>query len=462
MCYNNNMPKKILRDIVNVSSETKKRKKQAPAAKKPDIEVEHLGETTARGRAKEKAFSSFFSTFEDRKKEQEALMHTPPSTPRFALWGVALATLLFAVFLLLSFFSGAVVNIAPLKESVILDSSLTAYKEKGGLPFQMIVLQGEQSSTVLATEERKVERKAEGRIVVFNTFSSKSQILVKNTRFEDPEGRYYRIRKPITVPGTTVEGGEIVPGQIEVTVYADFTGEEYNRGLTDFTIPGFKGGPRFDSFFARSKTAMEGGFSGVVKTASEDDISKARTELQEALRASLLSRAQTEVPEGFILYDDAVFFDFEEPALGAEETTGDTLEILEKGKLYGIIFEESALARNIARTTIPLYNEGAVFSRDLETLSFSILNKNEIDPKDVDELSVSFAGTLDIIWEVDKEEVIADLAGKPKVDFSEIISTYGNIKKAEANIRPFWKGVFPEDKSRIEVRVSDEPNMSQE
>ncbi len=462
MCYNNDMPKKILRDIVNVnvsSDDTKKRRKRTSVRKEPDIELDYIDETTVKDKIREKAFSSFFSTFAERKKQQEYVSHKAPSGPHFALWGVAVAALLFVVFILLSFFSGATVNVAPLKESVILDSSLTAYKEQGGLPFQLIVLQGAETSVVAATEERTVERKAEGQIVIFNTFSSKSQVLVKNTRFQDPEGKIYRIRKSITVPGTTVEGGEIVPGQLEVTVYADFTGAEYNRGLTDFTIPGFKGDPRFDSFYARSKSSMEGGFSGVVKTASEADIATARTTLQNTLRTSLLANARLEVPEGFILYDDAVFFTFEEGGPGAEETTGDALELVERGALHGIIFEKSAVAKNIARATIPLYDEGKVFSRDLEDLSFKITNKDEINPTEVTEVSFTLAGALNIIWEVDEAKLTADLLGTPKIDFSQTISTYGNIKKAEANIRPFWKKAFPTDEARIEIKLSDSPEM---
>jgi len=456
------MPKKILRDIVNVSSDSKKRKKRTSVRKESDIELDYIDETTIKDRVRAKAFSSFFSTFAERKKQQTYTPHTPSSGPRFALWGVAVAALLFVVFILLSFFSGAVVNISPLKESVVLDTNLTAYKEQGGLPFQLIVLQGSEVSVVSATEERTVERKAEGQIIIFNTFSSKTQVLVKNTRFQDPEGLIYRIRKQITVPGTTVEGGEIVPGQLEVTVYADFTGAEYNRGLTDFTIPGFKGDPRFDSFFARSKTSMEGGFSGVVKTASESDIASARVVLQNTLRTALIAKARLEVPEGFILYDDAVFFEFEEGGPGAEETTGDALELIERGALHGIIFDKSALARNIARTAIPLYDEGKVFSRDLEDLSFSITDKEDLSPTEVTEVSFSFAGAVEIIWEVDKAKLTADLAGTPKIDFSQTISTYGNIKKAEANIRPFWKKTFPTDEARIEIKLSDSPEAMEE
>jgi len=73
----------------------------------------------------------------------------------------------------------------------------------------------------------------------------------------------------IDISSLFIENGKTVPGSIEVTVYADEPLSKYNIGLTDFTVPGFKGAPQFETFYARSKTPMTGGFTGMEPVVEE-------------------------------------------------------------------------------------------------------------------------------------------------------------------------------------------------
>ena len=54
-----------------------------------------------------------------------------------------------------------------------------------------------------------MERKASGQIIVYNAYNDNNQKLIKNTRFETPDGKIYRIQASIIVPGTKVEEGKI-------------------------------------------------------------------------------------------------------------------------------------------------------------------------------------------------------------------------------------------------------------
>ena len=82
---------------------------------------------------------------------------------------------------------------------------------------------------------KEIERRASGKIIVFNNYSTNSQRLIARTRFETLEGKIYRIRDAVVVPGISDKDGRKTPGSIEVTVFADEPGEEYNIGYTDFT-----------------------------------------------------------------------------------------------------------------------------------------------------------------------------------------------------------------------------------
>jgi len=130
-------------------------------------------------------------------------------------------------------FAKATIQVVLHKETINVDTILKSGKmDKADLPLEIMQLDMTERKTAKATGVENVEKKASGRIVVYNEFSSAPQKLIATTRFETPDGKIYRIKDAVTVPGA---------GSVEATVYADQPGEEYNIDLTDFTIPGFKG-----------------------------------------------------------------------------------------------------------------------------------------------------------------------------------------------------------------------------
>jgi len=372
---------------------------------------------------------------------------------RFAIWGIAIFAVLFLLFVLLQFFSGTIVEIVPLQKNVTIDGNFIAQKgvKETDLSFKLVVLDSSLSGEVTATGEKNVEKKASGNIIIFNKYSSKPQKLIKRTRFETPNGKIYRIDKYVMVPGTTIKNGKVTPGSVEVTVYADIPGEEYNTGLTDFTIPGFKGDPRFNKFYARSKTPIENGFSGVVKIASDEDVLKVEEELQNSLKETLLMQARSQVPEDFVLYDDAVFFSFKNTS-NQLETNKDVIDITEDGTLYGVLFNKSELSKYITASTVATYDGGDVSVQDLEALDFNVSNREEFNPKEDTELRFTLTGPATIIWDINENLLVRDLVGIQKEDFLKVIEKYSNIQRAEATIRPFWKKVFPDNIEDITIR----------
>jgi hypothetical protein len=304
------------------------------------------------------------------------------------------------------------------------------------------------TKSIPATGEEDAEERASGQIVVFNDFSADEQRLITNTRFETPDGLIYRIDEPVVVPGQRSESGETIPGSIEVIVYADEPGERYNIGLTDFTIPGFEGSPRFEGFYARSKTPMSGGFVGTRLTASDGDLESARTELRTELDRELRAQAAAEVPGGYQLFEDAVFIAHESLSSGG---SGNTVEVQEKGTLYGALFREEDFSRFIASNTIAGYEGEPVEARDLDALSFSIAERDTTRPWIDDSVSFTLTGNMKMIWLHDEARLRADLAGRAKDALPTILSGYPSIQEAEVSLRPFWRQTFPEDMEDITI-----------
>lgn len=326
--------------------------------------------------------------------------------------------------------------------------------ETGGIPFDIIMLDKTETRSVPAIGEDEVMEKASGEIIVFNDFDENSQRLIKNTRFETPEGLIYRIQNSIVVPGQRKdENGKTIPGSIEVTVYADEAGEDYNVGLKDFTVPGFEGSDRFDSFYARSKTPMTGGYKGVKKIAADKDVEVMQDEIKEDLVVSLKEEIKNQVPNDFILYDDAVFS--ESRFLGTKEVE-QGVGVEEKVVIYAVIFNKENLSKSVAENTLDDdYNGEDLIIRNLGDLDFEIKNKDEVQPWVEGRFVFSLKGESSFEWIFDEEELKNDFVGQPKDKTNQILSQYPSIDSANVVIKPFWKNSFPRSSSKITIIKAD-------
>lgn len=355
-------------------------------------------------------------------------------------------------------FAGATITLVPKQEEIQFNASLTAVRndvktKEQGVPFKLVTIEGEGSRTTSDVEKKDIDKKSSGEIIIFNDYDSSQQRLVKNTRFETPEGLIYRIPKSVVVPGRTVEGGKTIPGSVTVTVYADSPGEDYNIGLTDFTVPGFKGTDRFSKFYARSKTAMTGGFSGIMNVISDSDLEKMRGDIHVDLTQELKEKIFSQIPEGFVLYDDGIFVDFEsQPNIDL----GDSVQVIEKGVLNAVLFDKLELSNYVANTTISDLGEGSVEILNIEDLTFSIKDKEFVEPWEEISFEFDLSGLTNFAWIFDEVKMKNDFAGQPKKNTTIILSNYVGIREAEATVSPFWKRSFPKNVNRIDIeRVFD-------
>ena len=140
--------------------------------------------------------------------------------------------------------------------------------------------------------------RARGTVLISNEFSSSPQVLVANTRLQDSSGRIFRLREQVLVPGAAVSDGRVVPTSIAVEVVADAAGEEYNIGPTEFRIPGFRGTPKYQGFYAKSEQPFGGGFRGEARVITAGDLTPATEDLTRRLYEELEEELEEKVPSG--------------------------------------------------------------------------------------------------------------------------------------------------------------------
>jgi hypothetical protein len=381
----------------------------------------------------------------------------PSFIKKYAIWFASFVAVLIVLFAISGLFTGATIKITP-KTTTVKSSASTVLTAKQNSPdaldYQVITVTKDLGKSVPANGEEHVERKASGKIVILNTYDSNTQRLIKNTRFETPEGLIFRINESVVVPGRTGNGAQMTPGSAEVTVYADEPGEKYNIGLKDFTIPGFKGDPKYKAVYARSKTEMTGGFVGTINKVSDSDLASAQKEIHNDLDEALKKEALSQVPEDFVLFEggEAITYD----SLPQTDAKGSSVTINEKGTLNGVIFNKNKLAQYILAQNKSSFDVPNISISNLDSLNISIQKKENFSPLKDKEFTFTIDGDIKFVALFDTDKVKNDIMGQPKKNLNQILTKYSSIEKAEAVVKPFWKSNFPTNLKNITIQVITE------
>lgn len=355
-------------------------------------------------------------------------------------WILTVAIVVFFISITIDFFSSVTVTIIPKQKITNVDTQFTAKKgsKENGIGFEISQFPYEDSKIAVATGSSKEEKKAKGQVIIYNT-NSVAQKLVAQTRFAEPKGKIYRIQTTIIVPAQS---------SMEATLYADKAGASYNIGLTDFTLPAFKGEGRYKTIYARSKTEMKGGSSGTVKVVSKDDLEKARAELKSKIETYLKENVFKQQQLEYVYYKDALKLDFSDdvgnPAIG---DVADTFVFKEKGDAVGFLLKENTLQMALVGKYEKTNNVSVV---NLNDLKFNLISTNENNT----EMTFTLKGKARFVWNIDKNSIIKSLMAVTDRKFEKIFANYSNIATAEIIFKPSWWRFMPKDSKKINIMVS--------
>ena len=345
-------------------------------------------------------------------------------------------------------FKSAKITVAPKDQQIHLASNFTANKnDESGLSFQIVTISKDIQKTVASTGQTSVQKKASGTVVIFNNTAS-PQKLVATTRLQTPEGLIFRLNSAVTVPAKQTISGKVVPGSVSTLATADSAGDKYNVGLKDFTIPGFKGDPKYSQIYGRSKTPMTGGFSGVQAIISPQTLASTTTEMQDNLRKSLETDIISQIPANFIFYKDSMSFSFAPVSQLSGTDSGVVLN--EKGTAYAVIFDRGSLSRSIASS----YSiTDTIKVNSLDALSFAYASSSSaFDPSgNGNTFTFSLTGDADIVWVFDANKLKTDLLGLSKNQAKTVISGYPAITEVWIETSPFWNQTIPSDPKKVEL-----------
>lgn len=302
-----------------------------------------------------------------------------------------------------------------------------------------------------ATGNASDDGKAEGTILIYNSYSPAETItLKKGTHFLSDSGKYFVTLQKVVVPAAKKQSNKTVPGSVEAKVQAAESGEDYNIKPSKFSVPKLAGTSYYYSIYAQSFQVMTGGFSSEVKKVTESDIETAKNTMHQKLLDDVKEALKNRIGGDYILLDDAIFPEIIEsfPAVKAE-TVVDKFNYQAKAKATALVFKKS----------------------DLENFIKEYVKSNVSDPKTFLERSLSFnynPETMDIkggkavlnldfsvktYQMVDKSDLIALFRGKSADEIKQSIESRmaDDVVQVKVNFWPFWTKSAPKDKNKIKV-----------
>lgn len=363
-------------------------------------------------------------------------------------WG----TILFIIFIIITVviiglytyvFNKATITFIPKKEDIDVNRSfvLSSVKDDvGAVYFEMATSSVSKSKSLPLSENKKVESKASGKIIIYNNYDTAPQKLIKNTRFESSNGNIYRINDSITIPGK--KGN--TPGSLEVTIYADSYGSKYNIPPSDFTIPGFKGSPRYKTFYGRGVGNISGGNSGDTPLVSASDLNGAKDELAIELGKTVKEKMKELKKDGFYGLYDNIQIVYEDNSQDLKSGNDSTYKVTATG--YLVFIDESKLAKAVA-STLREYNDEPVKLKYQDTLKFSFKDLTDLS-KDKNILTL-VEGNPRVVFVADEKGVRKSLIGKDRDEFASVMKNISAVEKAEIDFSPFWLSSFPKKESSI-------------
>lgn len=356
-------------------------------------------------------------------------------------------------------FGTAVVTLTPKTVTADVEAVILAHPKGSAaadeLSYDTIIVPEEAlSRTLVAHGTKEVEKRASGEIIIFNSYNSQPQRLIERTRFMTPDGKIFRIEEPIVVPGATEKGGTLTPGSVVATVYADEPGKEYNIELTDFTIPGFKGDPRYSKFYARSKTPMTGGFVGTVRVVDEGEREAAVEALKGELGASLGKSVSAGIPEGSRVFSQTSVLQFEvSDNASGELDAGSKVDITVTGRMWAFAFNTEEFDYALARAALGEGVERGIQIADPEKLEIELLNRSTMNPASGEQLSLSVQSPVAFISPTDLDALRSALAGIEKDSYQRVFFSFPSIESAEVRFSPSWRRAFPDNAKRIKIET---------
>lgn len=358
--------------------------------------------------------------------------------------------LIFIIFLGLEI-SRAEIKIWPVTETLTFETELTVDKEFENPDFENKTIPGQMFETEKTVSEEflssgKTPKKAEGVIRLYNAYTTKSENWLSGTRFVSAEGKLFKSKDRVFVPGAEIKDGKIVPKYVDVPVIAAESGEDYNIGPSHFSIYVFRGTPRYTKFYGESSEYMIGG--GEAPQVTEKDLTTAQSLLIQEAETECGEKLRGEVSGDFVFLKDILETEILEKFSLARP--GDEVEKFNfkvTTRCATLLFKKEDAENFVEQVIIPEIPEQKVLYRE----SLEIDYTPEIMDLELGNTTLSLDLSTEIYPEIDLLLLKKGLVGKSLSETKIFLENQPEFIRSEVQFWPFWVKSVPEDLEKIEI-----------
>lgn len=435
-----NLNKKKMIDIIKSAPEKRRQADTKSDFEKLDNKI---------GEKLDKEIEQFEKKEEEQfEKEAEIKKNKKFSWKTYTFLGLFLILSGTVIYSAIEFLPKAKIKITIAKTEWSYVDSIIAGKNIAQIPAEIFSARKNFNFSFSATGRKQVEKKAFGKIIIYNAYSSNSQPLIVGTRFSSPNGKIFRLVKKVIVPGAQVIEGKIVSSNIEAEAEADQPGPQYNiESVGRFSIPGFQGTPKYQGFYAESKEPMKGGFIGEVAYPTDEDIKKSKVKAEKDFKDYIDSYLSLQLPLEFKFIDDSRQFNILKEEANANTDEKGNFTIFMDGESLIIGFREIDLINLIEKTAQT--NLGENFKIKNYQLEYGA------GRPDFKKGQISFAVDFKGIFEepININDFKQKVLGKNEQNLKNLISSFSNIQKTTVSFWPFWVKKVPDNSKRVVIEA---------
>lgn len=288
------------------------------------------------------------------------------------------------------------------------------------------LLQSSKDGTkvVTATGKKDIGTKATGTLTFYNKASSSPVTLAAGTTVTY-SGKSFTTDKSISIPGASVSGGNIVPGQTTGSVTATVAGDTYNLSGVQFTIAG-----QPTTVYANGSTS--GGTTKQVTVLSQTDVDQGYADLKTQLTTDTTTDLKAKADKQTLL-DGATKVGVVSQSI--DKKVGDQVD--------------SATASMSVTASAIVFDSATAVTKLKAAMSKDLLDTEQLVIPDANVPSLVFKGLSD-----DKTVMTFDATGAgfaaPKIDKSVVAKSVANksFGQAESFLKDQYKA------TSVEIKVT--------
>lgn len=367
--------------------------------------------------------------------------------------------ILLAVGLVSTVFARLTVTVKLKQEAVNLQEVITAFDASVSrpllpqrvIPAEKLELNDQLAEEFPATGRKYIEEQARGKVKIYNAFSSSPQVLVANTRFLTDSGILFRLPQAITVPSAKIEEGKIVPSFIEAELVADEPGEGGNirDGLT-LKIPGFKGSPKYDGFYAASAAQFANGFKGEATVVTAEDLKAAQERVTQKIYDALQRELFSKIPPDFKLLDQFREVQITGVAAPKAESRLDSFRVEARAVARALVFRETDV-QELVRNLIIKAEE----KKELVINPFGVQYRVRSIDFQKGKAEVALTGEVKTKPVISLEEFAGLLSGKKEGSIITALQNRAELAAFHLSFFPPWLFSAPGDPAKIKLTIEE-------